>query len=74
MLEYIDLNVVGSEDPLHAGLISLASLCHLSSVFICMVTNHFERGITQNDKEDILGSIDAIVAKGHLEVSFCITS
>ena len=66
LLEYIDLDMVQIENPLHIdALIALSSLLCLRSVFIDM---HVLRGVTPKEKEDFCDSIDAIVEQGLLEV------
>ena len=74
LLEHIDLDVKGSENPLYADLIALSSLRHLSSVFIYMRVDYDPQRLTPADREDFRASLDAIVEQGLLEVRIRITT
>ena len=69
LLEHIDLVVGGRENPPYAGLIALASLPRLRSLFITMYVYKCPRAITPEEKEDFRVSFDAIIGQGLLEVS-----
>ena len=67
-LEYINLDVRGSENPPYTELIALSSLRCLRSLFINMNVN--PGGKTPMEKEDLRVSLYAIAEQGLLEVSY----